>query len=141
MQKANCFQENCHCSIFLIEAYSTVTKGLATRRLAILAPFHPVISWTRHPHYGERIAFDAFQKGYRTMLSFHDHVTSPMCDRLETSSIGLGLVRLLQDAKRFDEARMLLYALESGFQSAKAKPGKRTQKLHRLSRPTMIGAA
>lgn len=77
------------------------------------------------------------------MLQFHDHVTSQMCDRIETTSIGLGLVRLLQDAKRFDEARTLLHALENGFQSAKAKqaPGKRTQKVPRLSRPTMIGAA
>ena len=36
--------------------------------------------------------------------------------RLKTTCIGLGLVRLLQDAKRFDEARTILYSLEDGFQ-------------------------
>ena len=51
------------------------------------------------------------------MLAIHDHVTRQMSDRLGTTSIGLGLVRLLQDAKRFDEAREVLYALENGFQS------------------------
>ena len=65
------------------------------------------------------------------MLTIHDQVTRQMCDRLETTCIGLGLVRLLQDAKRFEEARTVLYALEGGTQSAKAnhKPGKR------ISRP------
>jgi predicted N-formylglutamate amidohydrolase len=62
------------------------------------------------------------------MLAIHDHVTRQMCDRLETTCIGLGLVRLLQDAKRFEEARTTLYALENGFQPAKPnhKPRKRT---------------
>lgn len=34
--------------------------------------------------------------------------------RLETTAIGLGLVRLLQDAKRFEEARAVLFSLEDG---------------------------
>lgn len=51
------------------------------------------------------------------MLAINDHVTDQMCHRLETTTIGLGLVRLLQDAKRFDEARTVLYALEGRFQS------------------------
>lgn len=49
------------------------------------------------------------------MLSLHDHLTNQMCNRLETTCIGLGLVRLLQDAKRFDEAREVLHALENDF--------------------------
>ena len=53
------------------------------------------------------------------MLAIHDHVTSQMCDRLETTSIGLGLMRLLQDAKRFEEARATLCLLEDGIQSDK----------------------
>ena len=35
------------------------------------------------------------------MLAIHDQFTRQMRDRLETTAIGLGLVRLLQDAKRF----------------------------------------
>jgi hypothetical protein len=49
------------------------------------------------------------------MLANHDHVTSQRCDRLEAISIGFGLVRLLQDAKRFEEARTVLYSLEGDF--------------------------
>ena len=52
------------------------------------------------------------------MLAFHDHFTHEMCDRIETTSIGLGLVRLLQEAKRFEEARTVLYSLE-GIESVK----------------------
>ena len=50
------------------------------------------------------------------MFSSHDQLSSHMLDRLKTTSIGLGLVRLLQDARRFEEARSTLYALETGFQ-------------------------
>jgi len=50
------------------------------------------------------------------MLAIHDHVTRQMCDRLETTCIGLGLVRLLQDARRFEEAKATLYSLEEGVQ-------------------------
>ena len=64
------------------------------------------------------------------MLAIHDHVTSQMCDRLETTSIGLGLVRLLQDAKRFEEARTVLYSLEDGIQSAKVN-GKPCERISR----------
>ena len=78
------------------------------------------------------------------MLTIHDHVTRQMCDRLETTCIGLGLVRLLQDAKRFEEARTTLYALENGFQSAKPnhKPRKRiTRPASRSLRSARIYAA
>jgi hypothetical protein len=50
------------------------------------------------------------------MLANHDQFTQEMCDRLKTTCMGLGLVRLLQDAKRFDEARAELVWLENGFQ-------------------------
>jgi 3-dehydroquinate synthase class II len=50
------------------------------------------------------------------MLAIHDQFTRQMRRRLKTTCIGLGLVRLLQDARRFDEARTTLYSLENGFQ-------------------------
>ena len=50
------------------------------------------------------------------MLAIHDQLTRQMRDRLETTAIGLGLVRLLQDAKRFEEAKTILYSLENEFQ-------------------------
>ena len=43
------------------------------------------------------------------MLAIHDQFTHEMRNRLETTVMGLGLVRLLQDARRFDEARTTLY--------------------------------
>ena len=48
------------------------------------------------------------------MLAIHDQFTQQMCDRLTTTCMGLGLMRLLQDAKRFDEARTTLHLLENG---------------------------
>jgi hypothetical protein len=39
--------------------------------------------------------------------------TQQMRDRLETTAIGLGLVRLLQDAKRIEEARTTLNSLKA----------------------------
>ena len=50
------------------------------------------------------------------MLAIHDRFTRQMRNRLKTTAIGLGLVRLLQDAKRFEEARATLYSLEISFQ-------------------------
>jgi hypothetical protein len=50
------------------------------------------------------------------MLAIHDPFTHQMRSRLKTSVMGLGLVRLLQDARRFEEARTTLYSLENGFQ-------------------------
>jgi predicted N-formylglutamate amidohydrolase len=77
------------------------------------------------------------------MLSIHDQITHEMCDRLETTAIGLGLVRLLQDAKRFDEARMMLHALEDGVKPTKhcQKPCKRITRPAPSTRFTRIGAA
>ena len=49
------------------------------------------------------------------MLAIHDQVTQQMCDRLQTTCMGLGLVRLLQDAGLTQEARTTLSSLETGF--------------------------
>ena len=50
------------------------------------------------------------------MIAIHDQFTRQMRSRLKTTGMGLGLVRLLQDARRFEEARTTLYSLENGFQ-------------------------
>ena len=74
------------------------------------------------------------------MLAIHDQFTSQMCDSLKTTCLGLGLVRLLQDAKRFDEARTTLYSLEdvgSGKPKRQPSGGKRI----RSSGSTRIDAA
>ncbi len=77
------------------------------------------------------------------MLTIHDQVTRQMCARLETTAIGLGLVRLLQDAKRFDEAREVLHALENGVDSTKPSQKRRkiTQRASRWSKSARIDAA
>jgi len=59
------------------------------------------------------------------MLTIHEQFTHQMCDRLETTLMGLGLVRLLQDARRFEEARETLYSLEEGFQGDTDKPSRK----------------
>ena len=46
------------------------------------------------------------------MLAIHDQFTRQMRSRLKTTCRGLGLVRLLQDARRFEAARTTLYSLE-----------------------------
>jgi hypothetical protein len=50
------------------------------------------------------------------MLAIHDHLTHQMRNHLKTTGMGLGLVRLLQDAGRTKEARTALCSLESSFQ-------------------------
>src|SRR5262249_27354032 len=57
------------------------------------------------------------------MLAIHDQLTHKMRDRLKTTVMGLGLVRLLQDAGRFAEARTTLYSLEDGFQGIPCNQG------------------
>ena len=65
------------------------------------------------------------------MLAIHDQFTQPMSDRLKTTEMGLGLVRLLQDAGRTEEARATLYSLEGGFQVVAEKCDKPPRKLCR----------
>ena len=62
------------------------------------------------------------------MLATHDQFTGQMRSRLKTTCIGLGLVRLLQDARRFDEARTTLYSLEDGFQGVPMESDEPSQK-------------
>jgi hypothetical protein len=79
-----------------------------SRRLAMLV-------LTRRP--GEKVLsryVARIPKGYRTKLVIHDQFTHQMRDRLDTTVLGLGLVRLLQDAGRIKEARTTLYSLENG---------------------------
>ena len=74
------------------------------------------------------------------MLADHDQFTQQMCDCLKTTCMGLGLVRLLQDAKRFEEARTTLYSLEDvGSGKPKRKPSR--AKRIRSSGSTRIDAA
>jgi len=62
------------------------------------------------------------------MIATHDQFTRQMRSRLKTTAMELGLVRLLQDAKRFDEARTTLYSLENGFQGVAEESDKPSQK-------------
>jgi hypothetical protein len=48
------------------------------------------------------------------MLAIQVRSSEEMRNRLKTASMGLGLVRLLQDARRFDEAKLTLSLLEYG---------------------------
>jgi hypothetical protein len=48
------------------------------------------------------------------MIAIHDQFTRQLRNRLKATGMGLGVVRLLQDAKRFEEARTILYLLENG---------------------------
>lgn len=65
------------------------------------------------------------------MLANHDQFTRQMCDRLTTTAMGLGLVRLLQDAKRFVEARATLCLLEG---VGSGKPSQKPCKAKRITR-------
>jgi hypothetical protein len=81
------------------------------------------------------------------MLAIHDQFTHQNCDRLKTTCIGLGLVRLLQDAKRFEEAKAALYSLENGVHEAPDKPTQKPSNRpnrvtrHRSAASTRIEAA
>jgi hypothetical protein len=49
------------------------------------------------------------------MCAIHDHATRQTRNRLKTAAMGLGLVRLLQDAGRAEEAKSTLSLLENEF--------------------------
>jgi hypothetical protein len=68
------------------------------------------------------------------MRTIHDRFAHPICDRLQTTSMGLGLVRLLQDARRFEEAKATLYWLEHRFQGGAEKSTEPSQKTSRANR-------
>jgi hypothetical protein len=69
------------------------------------------------------------------MLAIHNQFSDQMRSRLKTTGMGLGLVQLLQDAKRFEEARTTLASLEHGFQGVARgsyKPSQKPRKANRL---------
>ena len=49
------------------------------------------------------------------MLAIHDKFSYQLRSRLQTTSMALGLVRLLQDARRFEEARTTLSSFGNDF--------------------------
>jgi hypothetical protein len=59
------------------------------------------------------------------MLTIHDPFTPQLRNRLKTIGMGLGLVRLLQDAGRTEEARTTLAALANRFQAPTTKGAKK----------------
>jgi hypothetical protein len=71
------------------------------------------------------------------MLAIHDEFTDLLRGRLETIGMGLGLVRLLQDAGRTEEARTTLCSLEHGCQGRAAQAEQPRQE-HRSRRVTAL---
>ena len=63
------------------------------------------------------------------MLAIHDQFTYQLRSRLQTTSMALGLVRLLQDAGLNEEARKTLSSLENGFQGVAKESDKPQQPL------------
>jgi hypothetical protein len=59
----------------------------------------------------------------------HDQFTSLTRIRLKTTSMGLGLVRLLLDARRTEEARTTLSALHNGVRG-RIEEAQRTPRQH-----------
>jgi len=78
------------------------------------------------------------------MLAIHDQLdrfTPRIRNRLKTTSMGLGLVRLLLDAGRTEEARTTLASLQHGFQGVEEeakKPGQKHRKVKRSKRVSRI---
>jgi hypothetical protein len=106
------FQHRCFFPIFFMDEASTLGRAQRTRYVA------------RIP------------KGYRTMLANRDHFSYEIRNRLKTTCMGLGLVRLLQDAGRTEEARTTLTSLENGFQGVAEEletPRRKTCKANRMA--------
>jgi len=68
------------------------------------------------------------------MLAIHDPFTHQMRNRLKTTGMGLGLVRLLQDAGLTEEASTTLNSLENGFQGVPEESDKPSQKPRKANR-------
>jgi hypothetical protein len=62
------------------------------------------------------------------MLAIHDQFTHQLRNRLKTTVMGLGLVRLLQDAGLTEEASTTLSSLEPGFQGVAGESDRPSQK-------------
>jgi len=70
------------------------------------------------------------------MYAIHDHFTHGTRQGLKTAGMGLGLVRLLQDAGRTVEAKTILCSLENaldGVTEASNKPNQGPWKATRLN--------
>jgi hypothetical protein len=68
------------------------------------------------------------------MIAIHDHFTHQMRSHLKITGMGLGLVRLLQDAGLTEEARTTLFSLENGFQSAEEASDRASHQLCKENR-------
>jgi len=64
----------------------------------------------------------------------HDQFTHQMRNRLKTTGMGLGLVRLLLDAGLTEEARTTLSSLEHGFQGVSTASDKASEKPFQANR-------
>jgi hypothetical protein len=74
------------------------------------------------------------------MRKIHDQFTHQMRNRLKTTGMGLGLVRLLQDAGLTEEARMTLSSLESGFRGVGVSKTPTTKNLKKVVTKPMTTA-
>jgi hypothetical protein len=72
------------------------------------------------------------------MLANHGSFTHQIRNRLKTTSMGLGLVRLLQDAGLTDEARTTLFSIEPGFQDVAQESSRPRQKPCNANRLTDV---
>jgi len=71
------------------------------------------------------------------MVTIHDQFSQQVRNRLQTTGMGLGLARLLQDAGRIEEARTTLSSLEIGFPCDAAEsetPSQQPRKANRSRR-------
>lgn len=64
----------------------------------------------------------------------HDQFTPRIRSRLKTTGMGLGLVRLLQDARRTEEARATLSSLENAFEGVATASDKPSQNHYQANR-------
>lgn len=115
-------------------------------RFPTLMHFLPFISWMRHSLKGKQRSRNVSHtpKGFRTMLAIRNQSTLQIRERLKTTGMGLGLLRLLQDAKRFEEARATLHLLENGvqgdktFKTVQTTPKVNRKRLSSITRPAQI---
>ena len=103
------------------------------------APLHffPATSWMRHPLLGERNVLGTSlpsRKDTEPCSQLTTILPEQMRNRLKTTVMGLGLVRLLQDVGLTEEARATLYSLENpsrGDVEAPCKPIRKSCKAKR----------
>jgi hypothetical protein len=106
---------NLSCSFGILASHDKDSSHGATHFRTDLA--FPITSWTRHPLNAERnVPFLSPEgEGCQTMLTIshqYETFTPQLRQRLQATVMGLGLVRLLHDARRMEEARTVLSSLE-----------------------------